>query len=439
MICFPKYEKIIYLLFITNALINLSKQTKNFSIGIPFDNSDLDISIIEYNDKQNNCSKWIPSLFNPMILIINPKFEEIDRIELISDVYIPTLSLKSRDLSISIFNRTFLGYYHNVIFGIMYFIPQDFTKYKNNCYFGLSLKEGGFKINNSYILLDILKKENEITQKIFSFDKWIINYDIGTINTTFYFGYEHEHFNSKNKDRDAIIGKCKVKEDYDYWGCHFDYMELNNKKMNLTNKNDEPYKIYFSTENYDIIFPETFFDSFNITTEGKCSYNSEHEESEDFYVSCNNFFNENNSFPVNLISDNMNITIEIDNKKRFSKGNDDKINKSRIKFENVNYFILPLIMFKNFHVQFDGENNEIKFYTNDKNILHIKKENNKKSSSKVGTVFLIIFIIILIAAIGFGILFLIRKRKGSVEKNINKYNKFDEDENFQNMNEKRVF
>ena len=43
------------------------------------------------------------------------------------------------------------------------------------------------------------------------------------------------------------------------------------------------------------------------------------------------------------------------------------------------------------------------------------------------------------AVLSFGVFWFIKKRKGSIEKNINKYNKFDEDDNFKNLNEQRVF
>ena len=145
-----------------------------------------------------------------------------------------------------------------------------------------------------------------------------------------------------------------------------------------------------------------------------------------------------------MISLSIKITIEIDSQKRFDENKTS--DKTNIRYEKVDYFILPLIMFKNFHIQFDAENDTIKFYTEEKGILDVpeeEEEEDKKSnnnSSNVGAVFLIIFIIILVIALSFGVFWLIRKRKGSVEKNINKYNKFDEDDNYQNLSEQnKVF
>ena len=94
-------------------------------------------------------------------------------------------------------------------------------------------------------------------------------------------------------------------------------------------------------------------------------------------------------------------------------------------------------------MQFDAENYKINFYTTDESILKIKKEQKedkkKGSSSKVGTVFLVIFIILLILGLGCGAFWLLKKRRNSVEKNINKYNKFEDEDNFQDMNDKRIF
>ena len=144
---------------------------------------------------------------------------------------------------------------------------------------------------------------------------------------------------------------------------------------------------------------------------------------------------------LKLIDDHMIITTEIDNLKRYSPDNQMKSNQTRIIFENIDYFVFPLIMFKNFLVQFDLDKEIISFFTTDESILEIiKNDSNKEYNSNIGTIFLIIFIILLILALGFGLFWFIKKRGSSVEKNINKYNKFEEDDEvLKNMNEKRVF
>ena len=81
---------------------------------------------------------------------------------------------------------------------------------------------------------------------------------------------------------------------------------------------------------------------------------------------------------IQLMNDDMKITIEIDSAKRFTADNNELKNKTRIRFNNFDYFIFPLIMFKNFHVQFDAENNIIQFYTTNKSILSVKNEEKTK-------------------------------------------------------------
>ena len=67
-----------------------------------------------------------------------------------------------------------------------------------------------------------------------------------------------------------------------------------------------------------------------------------------------------------------------DNVKRYHLNEDVKDINTKIQFKNNEYFIFPLIMFKNFHVQFDGEANIISFYTTNKDILEVKKKKRTK-------------------------------------------------------------
>ena len=139
--------------------------------------------------------------------------------------------------------------------------------------------------------------------------------------------------------------------------------------------NNELYPIYFTSETYNIFIPISFKDNFNLLTNNKCFYS---ESDNEFYTYCENFFNEDLYQKIQLINDDMKITIEIDSAKRFTTDNNELKNKTRIRFHNFDYFIFPLIMFKNFHVQFDAENNIIQFYTTNKSILSIKNEEKTK-------------------------------------------------------------
>ena len=86
-------------------------------------------------------------------------------------------------------------------------------------------------------------------------------------------------------------------------------------------------------------FPMTFIHSFNNFTKG----NFEYDSLEDILF-CN-LFNEEGYIPVKLINENMKITAEIDSFSRFSYNNL-QANRTRIKFYDIDYIVLPLTMFK---------------------------------------------------------------------------------------------
>ena len=412
--------------------IKSSKQIQEYTISIPLGESELGLyNISYYEDKDFKCEKLIPSLFTPIFLILKSQIDgtELEKIKIFS----PVLSFE-KNATIFFFNFKYLNKY-DIFLGELRFIP-----YENlYCYFGLTNRTGEYgDIKEDYIFINKLKERGEISKKIFSFKKWTIDNNNNEISTSLYLGDEHEPFLSKN-NKDGVIGQCKVNEDYKYWGCFFTEMSINENLVDLKKANsNDYYKIYFSSESHDIIFPDQFIDKFKILTGDNCTYNEEKGTTNNYAI-CRNFFNNDDYASLNLISNKMVITIEIDNQKRFCKDDKEKKELSRIKFEDIDYFILPLIMFKQFDIQFDAEKDRIQFFTTNQSLLQIKEEKGKKSSNGL-KVFLIIFIIIiLILTLGFIIYWLLKKRRGSVEKNINKYNKFDEDENFQNMNEQRVF
>ena len=412
-----------YFLFLFSVDFKLSKQIDPYKMSIKKNNIDLEIYNINYNDSNIHCEILVPSLFTP-IFLINPQKksgEEIKEIEVVS----PVINLKKK-ITIYLFDYTFETY-GNAILGV----ERITNLLGDKCYFGLSSKKANYNsLNDTFILLKKMNENKKINKKIFSFDNWTLD-DDNFLYTTFYLGDEHYNFLKNNKE--GIIGECKVKEDYDFWGCFFTGMSVNGITKDLKRENNTGYyNVYFSTETHDIIFPIDFLTKFEELT--GCSYDPDINN----YAICDNLFNDQEYATLKLISDKMIITIEIDNQNRFCEYNEDKKTLSRIKFEVIDYFVLPLIMFKRFDIQFDAENDRIQFYTKNSSLLEIKKEKGN-NSSKAGIVFLIIFIIILIIALGFGGFWFLKKRRGSVEKNINKYNKFDEDENFQNMNEKRVF
>ena len=409
------------------AIISFSKMDYSYyTIQFPINKSDLESFYIISSDI---CEKWIPSLLSPILLM--PKEKEVpDWHEKGSIIDINPIFLKD-SLKLILSDYFFLNKY-NVTLGK----PNTKKDIINDCYFGLSTRLEGFdSINKDYILLNHLNNTHLINETIFSFDKWELegNY----MKSKLYFGVSHEKFVS-NKEK-GIIASCKTNKSDLYWGCSFDKISFNGNEEYLYNSSFI-YKIYFSSENYDIIIPEAFEENFNNLTNNKCNSTGGYSELGGEYLECENFFNESHNYTyLELSNEEMDIKIEIDKYARYTKGNySEKL--TRIKYRNVDYFVFPLIMFKDFHVQFDDKNDLISFYTTDSSILKIKKKDkkNKEGSSKGLTVFLVILIIAIAIALLYGVFWLIKKRKGSIEKDINKYNKFEDEENF-DLKENRVF
>ena len=420
-----------FLIFLLNILF--TKQNY-LSINLLAEINENDLNAFHFNKFSNDdstiCKEWIPSLFNPVLLV--PEEVDVKGLEPLGDdnILCPVLST-SEYFDISLVKYKFYEKYNLIMAKGVY------TEIVKECFFGLSTSLHNYtKINEGQTNLNMLKVDSSIEQKIFSFDKWTIKDD--SITSTLYLGDEQEDFNSKN----GIIGTCKTYNN-DYWGCSFKTMVFNNNNIELKNDKDQFYKIYFSSENNYIIFPESFRNKFNNDTKNVCE-----EDKNTHFLFCKDIFKSKEYISMKLIDEEKIITTEIDNSNRFTQNiKDDQENKTRIKFENVNYFIFPLIIFKNFHIQFNSEKQIIKFYTTDHSILEFikkdeddipKNDEGDNSSSNVGIVLLIIFIILLILVLGVGLFWYI-KRKKSVEKNINRYNKFEDEENFQDMNEKRVF
>ena len=420
------------LLFLLVMNISFSNQKKNnFTLKISLNGTKLESLYIDSNDindeENKKCNQWIPSLMNPVVLVPTGfSIKGLDSLTREEIMIAPPFLFVEDAFKVFFYNFTLFEY--NLILA-----KANFGDIINDCYFGLSSGLSEYEnLKNNDINLNFLNNSFQITKQIFSFSNWtIIDKEIISY---FYFGEENKIFNSN----DGIIGSCDTDNDDPFWGCNFTSISFNNKSIELKNEDDINYKIYFSSENHYIIIPELFKTQFDLITDSSCK----EEDSEG--LTCDKFFNDNKTFEeIKLIyEDKMNITIEIDNVNRYFIENEENDKKTRIKF-GKDYFIFPLIMFKNFHIQFDAENSKIHFYTTNSSILEVKKDkkkdNDKKGSSKAGTVFLVIFIILLVIVLGYAIFCFIKRRRNSIERNINKYNKFEDEEDFKDMNEKRVF
>lgn len=419
---FKTLNRIFYIIFLLNILFTKQKYI-NLDLIATID----DDTINSLNFKDNSsiipiCNYWIPSLFNPTLLVkTDSSMEDYDYLRRIM-MSCPVLSIDEEyDAYLYLLEKK--NNYSLILANAAY------SKSVKECYFGLSCLNNS-EINENEINLNMLQEKNKIEKRIISFDKWELKEN--SLTSILYLGDENPNF-SEN----GVIGSCNAYKGDFYWGCSFNEINFNNNLIKLTNQNNELYKIYFSSENHLIIFPEEFRPLFNEKTNNACN---KEEEGTKFLI-CNNLFDSKEYITMQLINDDMIITTEIDNLNRYlNNSKPENKDTTRIKFEDIKYFIFPLIIFKEFYVQFNLENNIISFYTTNNTILKLKnKDSPKNDSSNVGKVFLIIFIILLILALGFGVFWIIKQRRASVEKNINKYNKFEDEENFQNMSEKKIY
>ena len=86
------------------------------------------------------------------------------------------------------------------------------------------------------------------------------------------------------------------------------------------------------------------------------------------------------------MSKDINITLELDKFNRYyTESNDDNERINLILSDEIHFIIFPLIMFKQFHVQFDAEKKVINFYTKNSSLLQVKKENHETSKNEEGS------------------------------------------------------
>ena len=129
----------------------------------------------------------------------------------------------------------------------------------------------------------------------------------------------------------------------------------------------------------------------------------------------------------------MNITLEVDKMSRFYANYPSLDGVTNIFFHDLEYIIFPLVMPKNFHVQFDVEKRVISFYSNDTNILEIKEkallDQKDDNSDRISICIIIIIIssILLILGCIYYYFFYYKKKYRNFEK-FNKYSKYEDEE-----------
>ena len=425
-----------YYILLDIIINNLIQQQNCYEFKIQAKKGDLTLdhlNIIDYSNEK--CNVLIPSLFYPILIHSN----EYEGGKLIVD---ESINLNIPMLEEELYQTA--KYYWNTDKFLNYF-EFYFAKYNkdNICYFGLSMNypNNTSGLEENQVLLSWLKDKGQIPNKIFSFDKFNLNEN--SLDTTFYFGEVHNKFTSN----EGIIGTCKINEEDIFWGCSFNEMIINDIAIPLKRaKDNKLYKIYLTTENYDLTLPRELINEKDLTEnvfKNNCKYDVIDKD-----FKCHDIFKDKDYIPLKLMSEDINITLELDKFNKYFSNNNNNNNEEIIKinFKNDNnYIIFPLILFKQFHVQFDAEKKVINFYTTDSSILQVKEKkkeipkNDEEDSSSSLTVFLVILIILLVIGIGLGVFYFLRLRKNKVEKDINRFTKFEDEEDFKNMNENKVY
>ena len=403
-----------FFLFISYCIVNISSKNNPISFDMLGDINDSEFKPLYFNSNDKHNLTLVPSLFSPMTLFKfaeyeNTKYQHYD-IAIIGPLF-------GEERKFKVYSAQFTYNNLKMLVGI-----EKMTSMDNN-YFGLSFELPIFTDKEQYPFntLEYLKNTSQIGEKVFSFNKWEINEN--QIKSKLYLGYSHEDFDKKNK---KYIGTCQnVKGKDIYWGCYFTKMIFNKINIPLNNSeaedNSKLFKIVFSSEQYTIIFPMLYKILFEEASKGICEYNTIKKA----FV-CKGVFEED-SIPLTLTNDNMDITLEIDSLSRFSHNTEFKKGQFKIAFQEIDYIIFPLIMFKQFHIQFNADKNIVKFYSTDEKILKVKIEEEEESN--IGTILLIIFLIIIIIlvllALAYGVHYFIKKRRGGVERQIGKFSKIE--------------
>ena len=376
--------------------------------------------------EESPCQQWTPSLFIPTLLI--PRANYISKGEaiegIILDIKLPFIN-KNDNIPVQPFEGvpSIIENYEDILL-------KSTGSEVSLCYFGISPGINIYKdLNKEHNTLNNLKTKEKIKERIFSFTKWDIKASPPT--SKLYLGESHNIFNSK----EGIIGTCESYPNDSLWGCSFKEMIINNINIPLKNESENLYKIYFASETQDLYFPNSYQQIFKELSKDSCDINAK------TYLECKNFFNSSNYVSLQLTEENEKFIIkgQVDNLARFS--NTDKEGQkdmARIRFGDIDYIILPLMVFKEFHVQFDAENSLISFYTENSEILEVKEKGKNKSSS-VGTVLIVVLMILVALVLIVGASWLFIKRRRSVETNINTFSKFEDEDSYNNLNGKKVF
>ena len=422
-----------FILFV--VFVSETKETyKEIPLKLEKNCSDSDLPL--YIETDDTCSKWVPALFSQILIIkygISHEYKD-ENYELIFKSNPASLKkMQTESLTMHLFSGP-VSIFHPI------FIASSGDEWPSFCQFGLGYSDifstsSANKMN--YNVMKNLINSNQVDKNVFSFDKW--NFSNSEIITSkIFIGDSHEDFLLDN------VGTCKIQNDSGYYGCIFDdFIFLNETFPLIKGENNKSIIIYFSSEFTNIYFPQDFQDK--IADGEKCEYSTIPSAR----LTCEELKGKE-YLPLKLRSENMNITLEVDYLGRYYQYSTEGV--ANILFHADDYIIFPLTMLKNFHVQFNLENNTINFYTNDTSLLEVPKkeeptpgpqpdpsqepEEEPSDGPSAGlVVFLVILGILLVGGLGYvGFLFWKKKQNPDIEKRFNKYAKFEDED----INENKV-
>ena len=400
------------ILFLSISIVN----TKYKEIELKLKKgSGTDYDLPLYLETNDSCSKWVPALFSP-ILIINSGIDSENYTG--TNYYIKIQNPDSIKGNKNPFNMEI--YQYNIsIFNDIY-IAKSEDNWPQFCRFGLDYSEISYGKINLNSIKNLIPKQ--LDKNIFSFGKWDLN-NQDFIYSKFYIGDSHENFMGD-------VGTCNIQNEAGYYGCIFNELIFSNETYSLINENNnKSYIIYFSSEFNKIYFPKSFEKKIK-----NCNFQQKYYPE----FICEDLKNKD-YMPLILRNDNMNITLEVDKINRFYTYSSISDNVANILFHEYEYFIFPLTMLKNFHIQFDVEKKIISFFSNDTSILEIKRkgsqnQDNPEKDEPLGIstwllILLIILGILLIIGIGYGGFLLYKKKHPKLEEKFNKYSRFNDEEN----------
>ena len=195
--------------FLYISIINA--KYKEIELKLKKGETDYDFPLyIETND---SCSRWVPALFSP-ILIINKDINSDDYSSKFIEINIQnpdSIKNYNKPLDLNIFS------YNVSVFNEIY-IAKSIVSWPKYCRFGLDYSEVNAKNKNINSIKNLIP--TQIEKNIFSFGKWDLNKS-DNIYSKFYIGDSHENF---LKD----VGTCNIQKEANYFGCIFnDFIFLN--------------------------------------------------------------------------------------------------------------------------------------------------------------------------------------------------------------------